>query len=100
MADDMESLAGTTPEQMADEMIAHKDTWKFAAAYDGLAKVPMLVITSNDGLAPMNNALVAAVRARGNRNVVTVHLSTDHSYSDRRIALESAVIRWLQKMAK
>lgn len=100
MADDMESLAGTTPEQMADEIIAHKDTWKFAAAYDGLASVPMLVITSNDGLAPMNDALVAAVRARCNRNVVAVHLPTDHSYSDQRIALESVVIRWLQKMAR
>jgi pimeloyl-ACP methyl ester carboxylesterase len=100
MAGDMESLAGTTPERMADEMIAHKDAWNFASSYDGLAAVPMLVITSNDGLAPMNNALVAAVRARGNKNVATAHLPTDHSYSDQRIALESAVIRWLQKMAK
>lgn len=100
MAGDMESLAGTTPEQMADEVIAHKDVWNFATAYDGLASVPMLVISSNDGLAPTNNALVAAVRARGNRNVTTAHFPTDHSYSDQRIALESAVIRWLQKMAK
>ena len=100
MAGDMESLAGTTPEQMADEMMAHKDTWNFAVAYDGLASVPMLVITSNDGLAPMNDTLVAAVRARGNKNVTTLHLATDHSYNDRRIALESAVIGWLQKMAK
>lgn len=95
MADDMESL-----EQMADEMIAHKDAWRFGTAYDGLASVPMLVITSNDGLAPMNDALVAAVRARGNKNVTTLHLATDHSYSDQRIALESAVIRWLQNMAR
>jgi len=100
MAGDMESLAGTTPERMAEEMMAHRYTWNFAAAYDGLASVPMLVITSNDGLAPMNDSLVAAVRARGNKNVITVHLVTDHSYSDQRIALESSVIRWLQKMAK
>jgi hypothetical protein len=40
------------------------------------------------------------VRARGNRNVTTVHFATDHSYSDKRIALESAVIRWLETMAK
>lgn len=100
MAEDMESLAGTTPEQMADEIIAHKDAWRFGTAYDGLASVPMLVITSNDGLAPMNDALVAAVRARGNKNVTTLHLATDHSYSDQRIALESAVIRWLQNMAR
>jgi pimeloyl-ACP methyl ester carboxylesterase len=100
MATDMETLAGTTPEQMADELIAHKDSWNFATSYDGLASTPMLVVTSNDGLAPMNDALVAAVRTRGNKNVATAHFATDHSYSDQRIALESAVIVWLQKMAK
>jgi pimeloyl-ACP methyl ester carboxylesterase len=100
MAGDMETLASTTPDQMADELIAHKDGWTFAASYAGLVPVPMLVITSNDGLAPMNDTLVAAVRARGNEHITTVHLPTDHSYSDQRIALESAVIRWLQTMAK
>jgi len=43
---------------------------------------------------------VAAERARGNRHVTTVHFATDHSYSDKRIALESAVIRWLQAVAR
>ncbi len=100
MATDMESLAGTTPQQMADELLAHAATWKFATAYDGLAGIPMLVVTSNDGLAPANDALVAAVRARGNGRVTTAHFETDHSYSDKRIALESAVIRWLETMAR
>jgi len=100
MASNMESLAGTSPTQMADELIANAGAWRFATAYAGLASTPMLVVTSNDGLAPANDALVAAVRARGNRNVTTVHFATDHSYSDKRIALESAVIRWLETMAK
>ena len=100
MATDMESLAGTTPVQMADELIAHAAMWKFATAYDGLVDMPMLVVTSNDGLAPANDALVAAVRSRGNSHVTALHFDTDHSYSDKRIALESAVIRWLQTMAR
>jgi pimeloyl-ACP methyl ester carboxylesterase len=100
MADNMESLAGTSAAQMADELIAHKGDWNFSTAYDGLARMPLLVLTSNDGLAPMNNALVAAVRARGNTRVTAVHLPTDHSYSDQRIALESDVLRWLQGIAK
>lgn len=100
MASDMESLAGTTAEQMADEIIAHKDNWGFATAYDGLASVPMLVITSNDGLAPSNDALVAAVRKRGNTRIATTHFTTDHSYSDKRIAMESAVLNWLEKLAR
>lgn len=98
MADNMETLAETSPEQMADELIAHRTEWGFPAAYAGLAAVPMLVITANDGLAPMNDALVAAVRTRGNSHVTAQHFATDHSYSDKRIALESAVLRWLQAL--
>lgn len=100
MATDMESLSGTSPTQMADEVMAHSADWNFASSYPGLANTPLLVVTSDDGLARANDALVAAVRARGNRNVTTVHLATDHSYSDKRIALEAAVIGWLQGMAK
>ena len=100
MADNMESLAGVTAASMADEAIAHSAEWRFDRAYDGLAKVPLLVITSDDGLAPVNDALVEAVRARGNARVTTAHFATDHSYSDRRIALESAVIRWLGSVAR
>lgn len=100
MAGDMESLAGTSPEQMADEVIAHKDSWRFSTAYDGLASTPMLVITSNDGWAPANDALVAAVRKRGNTRVATAHFPTDHGYSDKRIAMEGAVLEWLHKLVK
>lgn len=100
MADDMESLAGTSAPQMADELLAHGKEWTFPTAYAGLAALPMLVITSEDGLAPMNAALVSAVRARGNTHVTTFHFATDHSYSDQRIALESAVVRWLQAMTR
>jgi uncharacterized protein len=100
MADNMESLAGTTPETLADELVAHAAEWGFRNDYDGLASVPLLVITSDDGLAASNDALVAAVRARGNRNVETAHFPTDHSYSDQRIAMESAVIRWLERIRR
>lgn len=98
MADDMESLSGATPETMADEVIAHSAEWRFDRAYDGLSAVPLLVVTSDDGLAASNDTVVQAVRARGNKGVTTVHFATDHSYSDRRIALESAVVNWLDAL--
>lgn len=100
MATDMETLAGTSPERMADELLAHRTDWAFPTAYAGLASVPLLVITSDDGLAPRNDELVTAVRADGNTRITTAHMTTDHSYSDKRIALESAVIRWLQALPK
>jgi acetyl esterase/lipase len=98
MQDDMESLAGVTAESMADDLIAGSPKWHVADATAGLARLPLLVITSNDGLAPQGDALVKAVRAKGNARVTTVHYATDHSYSDKRIAVEAAVIEWLERM--
>jgi pimeloyl-ACP methyl ester carboxylesterase len=98
MQDDMESLAGVTAESMADDLIAGSPKWHVADAVPGLARIPLLVITSNDGLAPQSDALVKAVRAKGNTRVTTVHYPTDHSYSDKRIAVEAAVLEWLERM--
>lgn len=98
MADNMESLAGVTAESMADELLGGAAKWGFADAVPGLAHVPLLVLSSDDGLAPGTDALVQAVRAGGNRRVMTVHMATDHSWSDKRIALESAVVGWLGRL--
>jgi uncharacterized protein len=98
MSENMESLAGVTAESMADELIAGAPKWHVADATPGLARLPLLVITSNDGLAPQGDALVKAVRAKGNSSVTTVHYATDHSYSDKRIAVEEAVLEWLERM--
>ncbi|MGZ3375576.1 MAG: alpha/beta hydrolase family protein [Phenylobacterium sp.] len=96
MATDMESLAGTSPEKMADEIIAFSPRLSFnAAVATGLSDKPLLVVTSDDGLAATDDKLAAAVKADGG-TVTSLHLTTDHSYSDKRIALEAAVITWLQ----
>ena len=97
MADNMESLAGVTGQSMADELIAGGSRWGFETAVAGLARLPLLVLTSNDGLAADTDPLVRRVRALGNTRVTTVHQPTDHSWSDKRIALESAVLRWLAR---
>ncbi|HXP65674.1 MAG TPA: alpha/beta fold hydrolase [Steroidobacteraceae bacterium] len=94
MADDMETLADVTAESMADEVAAHAKEFGVAGTAPGLAKIPVLVITANDGLAAQADALAAAIKSKGGK-VATVHMDTDHSYSDHRIALENAVITWL-----
>jgi pimeloyl-ACP methyl ester carboxylesterase len=95
MADDMESLAGVTAKSMAAELEANAKRFGFENAATGLSRIPLLVFTSNDGLAPDADALVKAIEARGGKKVKTLHVPTDHSWSDHRIALESAVISWL-----
>jgi acetyl esterase/lipase len=95
MADDMESLAGVTAESMADEIISNAKAFHMANAAAGLTQMPLLALTSDDGLAPDTDALVRAIQAKGGNKVTTVHVATDHSWSDRRIRLESEIITWL-----
>ncbi len=81
-----------TPQSLADEIVAKGKTWDAMNSVEGLRKHPLLVVTSDDGLGPTDDALAKAV---GGKGVSRVHLATDHSYSDQRIALESTVVDWL-----
>jgi pimeloyl-ACP methyl ester carboxylesterase len=98
MAQNMESLAGVTPVALADEAIAHAKAWEFVTYAPGLAKHKLLLVTSDDGLADASNALANAVRKLDSRQVTHIHLATDHSYSGSRIALEAAVLEWLETL--
>jgi pimeloyl-ACP methyl ester carboxylesterase len=54
------------------------------------------VVYFDDGLAPSNDAFVAALHKAAATDITTVHLTTDYSYSDQRIALEKAVLEALE----
>src|SRR5678815_1232402 len=86
-AENAETLV-TTPQKMADELIASSNAFSLAASAPGLAKIPLLVLTADDGLSPSADALVASVRAQGGTRIQTQHFTTDHSWSDSRIALQ------------
>jgi len=92
-ADNMETLAGVTAETMADQM-ATLGPYSFAAAAPGLAKKPLLVLTSDDGLAPDAEKLFMDVKQRGGR-VSIVHAATDHSWNTARIRLAREIATWL-----
>ncbi len=98
MSQNMESLAGVTPADLAHQLLAAPAAWRFASVAAGLAATPMLVVTADDGIAGHSDRLVEAARAAGNDRVSTLHIATDHSYSDARIALEAAVLRWLDAL--
>ena len=94
-AEGMAPLAGCTPESLARDLIAHAVEWNIPDLGPKLAPRPMLVITSDDGLATGTDPLVASLRALKDERVTTLHLPTDHVYSGQRIALETAVVNWL-----
>ena len=87
----------TTPDKMADELTAGAKTFALMTTGDGLAKLPVLIVSSDDGLAKGTDALAAAIRAQGGK-VEMQHFATDHSYSDSRLALQAAVITWLEAL--
>ena len=88
-------LAGTTPDALAGELLAHPTDWVFPSLAPGIAPRPILILTSDDGLAPYNQALLSALTKAGDHQATFLHLSTDHSYSDQRIALAKAILAFL-----
>ena len=98
MRDNMESLAGVTAEEMADEVIANGDRFEWTRAATGLARLPLLVLTADDGLAPNDVLLADSVRTHGGTRVTVQHVATDHAWSDRRIELQALVLRWLAEL--
>jgi pimeloyl-ACP methyl ester carboxylesterase len=89
-------LAGTTPEGMLDEAKQNSAKWNYIDWANDLKPRPIFVIESSDGNVPDNHALTEALRKAGDTRVTEVHMETDHVYSDHRIALQAAVLHWLQ----
>jgi pimeloyl-ACP methyl ester carboxylesterase len=95
-AEGMAPLAGCTPESLAKESVAHADEWRFPAKAEALKARPVLIVTSDDGLAPSNDAFAALLRKDGDAHVTAAHFATDHSYSDKRLELSKTVLDWLK----
>lgn len=91
----MAPLSGCTPEGLAQELSDHASAWAFRAKAAAIKDRPVFVITSDDGLAPADDAFAAALRQAGDTQVTTLHLPTDHAYSDQRTELSHAVLQWL-----
>ena len=91
----MAPLAGCTPDALASDTIGNAAKWRFLKQVEALKGRPMLIVDSDDGLAPVNTAFAAALQRAGNERVKSLHFATDHSYSDKRLELGEAVIQWL-----
>jgi pimeloyl-ACP methyl ester carboxylesterase len=96
MADNMETLAGVTAGSMADEVLGKAADFDWSTGAAALGRKPLLVLTSDDGLAPAAEALAAKVKAVPGARVAAVHAATDHGWSGARIRLEQEVIGWLE----
>ena len=91
---DLAPLAGTSTAALLHEAKAHASTWSFSAFSAKITPRPVLDISANDGLRASNEALVAALKQAGSP-VTSIHFDTDHAFSDHRIALQAAILKWL-----
>ena len=91
----MAPLSGCTADSLAHETLANAAQWRFVAKVASLTTRPALIVTSNDAYEHGDQVFAAALRRAGNNRISTLHLATDHAYSDQRGALSGAVQRWL-----
>jgi pimeloyl-ACP methyl ester carboxylesterase len=96
----MAPMSGCTPDALAHETLTNAAQWSFLAKVNSLKSRPMLIVTSDDAYARGDQAFAGALRRAGDTRVSTLHLSTDHAYSDQRGPLSSAVLRWLATIAE
>ena len=96
----MHTVGDATAEALADEIIRNNTAWNLVQFAPTLAKHPLLVVTFDDGGAPDNERIAAAVNAQPGAKVSVVHFATDHSFNDQRVAVASTVMRWLDQATR
>ena len=96
----MAPLNGCTSGGLARELADHRFSWTFQSKVEALKTRPMLIVTSDDGLTDTNEKFATALRQAGDGGVTTLHLATDHAYSDQRTELSSALLQWLATLAR
>jgi len=89
-------LAGTTPEGMLAEAKKNAAKWNYVDWAPELKTRPVLLVESSDGNVADNKAMAEALRRAGDPHVTEIAMETDHGYNDHRIALQVAVLSWLQ----
>ena len=92
---DLAPLAGCTAESLGHEVFRNRERLNFLSFVPALASRPVTIITSDDGLTGDNDKLLAALEKAGDRHAKGLHIPTDHSYSDHRIALQTMVLEAL-----
>jgi pimeloyl-ACP methyl ester carboxylesterase len=91
-------LSGTSGEALAREIYDHQKELNFNNLAPAMANRPVFIITSNDGLAPIDKALADALRKDGDNHVSEHHWNTDHSYSGQRAELTAAIWEWTKNL--
>ncbi|MGB7847465.1 MAG: alpha/beta fold hydrolase [Candidatus Acidiferrum sp.] len=91
-------LTGTTPEGLIAEAKTHAAQWDYVEYASLLKSRPVLIVECKDRNTSANQAMAEALRKAGDSRVIEKFIETDHAFSDHRIALQIAVLEWLQSL--
>ncbi|WP_116091559.1 alpha/beta hydrolase family protein [Sphingomonas crusticola] len=86
-----------TLDSVTADVRTHGAQWDWAKRAGQMKGRPVLVLTSDDGLAPVGEAAAQAASAAGGPKAMIVHMTTDHSFNDQRVALATTVLDWLMR---
>jgi ribonuclease BN (tRNA processing enzyme)/pimeloyl-ACP methyl ester carboxylesterase len=88
-------LVGATSRQLVQEIDADTAKWNYTNCVPLLKDRPVLILEADDRNTSDNQELATHFRNLGDTRVTEVRMHTDHSFSDHRIALQTAIVNWL-----
>ena len=72
--------------------------WDYVRWAGALRGRPVLIVTADDQNRADMEGLAAALRKNGSAALQHAAVQSDHSFSDRRIALQTIGLRWLESL--
>ena len=91
-------VRGVTASELFAEAARHGTGWDYVRWTDALRGRALLIVTADDQNRTDMDALAAALRKNGSAALQHAAVETDHSFSDRRIALRTIVLGWLESL--
>jgi len=94
--DNASRLVGTTAQQLVQEVDSGSPKWNYTNCVPLLKDRPVLILEADDRNTSDNQELANYLRRAGDTKVAEAHMQTDHPFSDHRIAMQAAVVNWLE----
>lgn len=95
--DDVEGrLGGVHDVDLAHELLARNFDWRLSSHAESFRHLPLLLVTAtDDSQDDQAVTLQVALKQTGATQVTALRMTTDHAFSDHRVALEEAITHWL-----
>jgi len=91
-------VSGVTASELFAEAGRHGTGWDYVRWTGALRGRALLIVTADDQNRTDMDALAAALRENGSAALQHAAVETDHSFSDRRMALQTIVLGWLESL--